>query len=117
LNRDALFLIDLLIIGGNYFVLKAFLEKIMGTGRGFICKFVFKPSELSAKEKIIEDMRMTLEEQEQTQIEQEQVLEAKLEENSRLVSGNLSRERKQGGNVVFFIYVAVATSIFQLTVI
>uniref|UniRef100_A0A8B9U1B6 Kinesin family member 20B n=1 Tax=Anas zonorhyncha TaxID=75864 RepID=A0A8B9U1B6_9AVES len=42
--------------------------------------------ELSAKEKIIEDMRMTLEEQEQTQIEQEQVLEAKLEENSRLVS-------------------------------
>ncbi|NXK96016.1 KI20B protein, partial [Formicarius rufipectus] len=41
--------------------------------------------DLRAKEKIIEDMRMTLKEQEQTQIEQDQVLEAKLEEISRLV--------------------------------
>ncbi|NXM71796.1 KI20B protein, partial [Serilophus lunatus] len=41
--------------------------------------------DLRAKEKIIEDMRMTLEEQEQTQMEQDQVLEAKLEENNRLV--------------------------------
>ncbi|KAF1596959.1 Kinesin-like protein KIF20B, partial [Eudyptes moseleyi] len=41
--------------------------------------------DLRAKEKIIEDMRMTLEEQEQTQIEQDQVLEAKLEETNRLV--------------------------------
>ncbi|NWW18592.1 KI20B protein, partial [Falcunculus frontatus] len=41
--------------------------------------------DLCAKEKIIEDMRMTLEEQEQTQLEQDQVLEAKLEETNRLV--------------------------------
>ncbi|NXH26675.1 KI20B protein, partial [Myiagra hebetior] len=41
--------------------------------------------DLCAKEKIIADMRMTLEEQEQTQIEQDQVLEAKLEETNRLV--------------------------------
>ncbi|NXY64101.1 KI20B protein, partial [Callaeas wilsoni] len=41
--------------------------------------------DLCAKEKIIEDMRLTLEEQEQTQIEQDQVLEAKLEETNRLV--------------------------------
>ncbi|NXY67046.1 KI20B protein, partial [Glareola pratincola] len=41
--------------------------------------------DLRAKEKIIEDMRMTLQEQEQTQLEQEQVLEAKLEETNRLV--------------------------------
>ncbi|NXJ46513.1 KI20B protein, partial [Spizaetus tyrannus] len=41
--------------------------------------------DLCAKEKIIEDMRVTLEEQEQTQIEQDQVLEAKLEETNRLV--------------------------------
>ncbi|NXT48115.1 KI20B protein, partial [Pluvianellus socialis] len=41
--------------------------------------------DLCAKEKIIEDMRMTLEEQEQTQVEQDQVLEAKLEETNRLV--------------------------------
>ncbi|NXG23346.1 KI20B protein, partial [Grallaria varia] len=41
--------------------------------------------DLCAKEKIIEDMRMTLKEQEQTQIEQDQVLEAKLEEIDRLV--------------------------------
>ncbi|NXC31483.1 KI20B protein, partial [Campylorhamphus procurvoides] len=41
--------------------------------------------DLRAKEKIIEDMRMTLKEQEQTQIEQDQVLEAKLEEINRLV--------------------------------
>ncbi|XP_009464812.1 PREDICTED: kinesin-like protein KIF20B [Nipponia nippon] len=41
--------------------------------------------DLCAKEKIIEDMRMTLEEQEQTQIEQDQVLQAKLEETNRLV--------------------------------
>ncbi|KAK2518783.1 Kif20b [Columba livia] len=41
--------------------------------------------DLCAKEKVIEDMRMTLEEQEQTQIQQEQVLEAKLEETNRLV--------------------------------
>uniref|UniRef100_A0A8C8AER5 Kinesin family member 20B n=1 Tax=Otus sunia TaxID=257818 RepID=A0A8C8AER5_9STRI len=40
---------------------------------------------LCAKEKIIEDMRMTLEEQEQTQIKQDQVIEAKLEETNRLV--------------------------------
>ncbi|NXX84580.1 KI20B protein, partial [Urocolius indicus] len=41
--------------------------------------------ELRAKEKIIEDMRMTLEEQEQTQIKQDQVIEAKSEENNRLL--------------------------------
>uniref|UniRef100_A0A4X1V345 Kinesin family member 20B n=2 Tax=Sus scrofa TaxID=9823 RepID=A0A4X1V345_PIG len=42
--------------------------------------------DLSVKEKIIEDMRMTLEEQEQTQVEQDQVLEAKLEEAERLAT-------------------------------
>uniref|UniRef100_A0A8D2AQA3 Kinesin family member 20B n=1 Tax=Sciurus vulgaris TaxID=55149 RepID=A0A8D2AQA3_SCIVU len=36
--------------------------------------------DLNVKEKMIEDMRMTLEEQEQTQVEQDQVLEAKLKE-------------------------------------
>ncbi|XP_075830009.1 kinesin-like protein KIF20B isoform X5 [Microtus pennsylvanicus] len=36
--------------------------------------------DLSAKEKVIEDMRLALEEQEQTQAEQDRVLEAKLEE-------------------------------------
>ncbi|XP_066047325.1 kinesin-like protein KIF20B isoform X2 [Chamaea fasciata] len=41
--------------------------------------------DLCAKEKIIEDMRMTLEEQEKTQIEQDHVLEAKLEETNRLI--------------------------------
>ncbi|NWX51856.1 KI20B protein, partial [Steatornis caripensis] len=41
--------------------------------------------DLCAKEKIIEDMRKTLEEQEQTQTEQDQVIEAKLEETNRLV--------------------------------
>ncbi|KAM6306154.1 kinesin-like protein KIF20B [Aegotheles albertisi] len=41
--------------------------------------------DLCSKEKIIEDMRMTLEEQEQTQIEQEQALEAKCEETNRIV--------------------------------
>ncbi|XP_071295202.1 kinesin-like protein KIF20B [Agelaius tricolor] len=41
--------------------------------------------DLCAKEKIIQDMRMTLEEQEQTQTEQDKVLEAKLEETNRLV--------------------------------
>lgn len=40
--------------------------------------------DLSVKEKIIKDMQMTLEEQEQTQVEQDQVLEAKLEETERL---------------------------------
>ncbi|XP_037997476.1 kinesin-like protein KIF20B isoform X2 [Motacilla alba alba] len=40
--------------------------------------------DLCAKEKIIEDMRMTLEEQEQTQTEQDKVLEAKVEETNRL---------------------------------
>ncbi|XP_074713536.1 uncharacterized protein LOC141938559 [Strix uralensis] len=40
---------------------------------------------LCAKEKIIEDMRMTLEEQEQTHIKQDQVIETKLEETNRLV--------------------------------
>ncbi|XP_074855640.1 kinesin-like protein KIF20B [Carettochelys insculpta] len=42
--------------------------------------------DLRAKEKIIEDMRLTLEEQEQTQMEQDQILEAKSEETERLVS-------------------------------
>nr|XP_010969534.1 kinesin-like protein KIF20B isoform X2 [Camelus bactrianus] len=42
--------------------------------------------DLNVKEKIIEDMRMTLEEQEQTQVEQDQVLEAKLEEAARLAT-------------------------------
>ncbi|CAO2585274.1 Kinesin-like protein KIF20B [Lemmus lemmus] len=36
--------------------------------------------DVSVKEKMIEDMRLTLREQEQTQVEQDQVLEAKLEE-------------------------------------
>ncbi|KAF1639908.1 Kinesin-like protein KIF20B, partial [Eudyptes chrysocome] len=66
-------------------VMKALWERMVGTRRGLICKFIFKSSDLRAKEKIIEDMRMTLEEQEQTQIEQDQVLEAKLEETNRLV--------------------------------
>lgn len=43
-------------------------------------------------------MRMTLEEQEQTQTEQDQVLQAKVEEISRLVLGNLSFEREQNGS-------------------
>ncbi|ELR55975.1 Kinesin-like protein KIF20B [Bos mutus] len=42
--------------------------------------------DLSVKEKIIKDMQMTLEEQEQTQVEQDQVLEAKLEETERLAT-------------------------------
>ena len=43
--------------------------------------------DLSVKEKIIKDMQMTLEEQEQTQVEQDQVLEAKFEETERLATG------------------------------
>lgn len=80
--------------------MKALWERMVGTRRGLICKFIFKSSDLRAKEKIIEDMRMTLEEQEQTQIEQDQVLEAKLEETNRLVLGNLPLEREQGGKIV-----------------
>ncbi|KAH0623595.1 hypothetical protein JD844_006518 [Phrynosoma platyrhinos] len=38
------------------------------------------------KDKIIKDMKLTLEEQEQTQSEQDQVLEARLEENEKCVS-------------------------------
>ncbi|NWW55019.1 KI20B protein, partial [Pedionomus torquatus] len=41
--------------------------------------------DLCEKEKIIEDMRLTLEEQELTQTEQDQVLEANSEETSRLI--------------------------------
>ncbi|XP_067995810.1 kinesin-like protein KIF20B [Melanerpes formicivorus] len=52
--------------------------------------------DLHAKEKIIEDMRMTLEEQEQTQIEQDQVLEAKLEETNRLVQELEAWKQKYG---------------------
>lgn len=72
--------------------------------RRLICKFIFKFSDLCAKEKIIADMRMTLEEQEQTQIEQDQVLEAKLEESNRLVLGNLSMEREQGSKIVLNVF-------------
>ncbi|NXG32298.1 KI20B protein, partial [Dromaius novaehollandiae] len=62
-------------------------KRMVGSRRKRLnCKFILKYSDLCAKEKIIEDMRMTLEEQEQTQIEQDQVLEAKLEETNRLVS-------------------------------
>lgn len=43
---------------------------------------------------------MTLEEQEQTQIEQDHVLEAKLEETNRLILGKLSMEREQGRKIV-----------------
>lgn len=75
--------------------MKALWDKLVGSRRGLICKFILKSSDLCAKEKVIEDMRMTLEEQEQTQIQQEQVLEAKLEETNRLVLGNLSMERDQ----------------------
>ncbi|XP_038600033.1 kinesin-like protein KIF20B isoform X1 [Tachyglossus aculeatus] len=42
--------------------------------------------DLKIKEKIIEDMRMTLEEQEQTQLEQDRVLEARMEEAERLAA-------------------------------
>ncbi|XP_060624733.2 kinesin-like protein KIF20B isoform X1 [Anolis sagrei] len=41
---------------------------------------------LCQKDKIIEDMKLTLEEQEQTQSEQDQELEARLEENERCVA-------------------------------
>ncbi|XP_069095966.1 kinesin-like protein KIF20B [Pleurodeles waltl] len=43
-------------------------------------------ADLKAKEKIIEDMRLTLLEQEQTQVEQDQALEAKTEEVTKLAS-------------------------------
>lgn len=49
----------------------------------------FSQTDLSAKEKVIEDMRLTLEEQEQTQVEQDRVLEAKLEEADWLAKGKL----------------------------
>ncbi|XP_062987691.1 kinesin-like protein KIF20B [Elgaria multicarinata webbii] len=42
--------------------------------------------DLCSKEKIIEDMKLTLEEQEQTQSEQDEILEARLEENERCVA-------------------------------
>lgn len=55
--------------------------------------------DLSVKEKIIEDMRMTLEEQEQTQVEQDQVLEAKLEEAERLATElENGRKMQRSGN-------------------
>lgn len=38
---------------------------------------------------MIEDMRLTLEEQEQTQVEQDRVLEAKLEEADCLAKGKV----------------------------
>lgn len=41
-------------------------------------------------------MRMALEEQEEMQLEQDEMLQAQLEENQKLASGNLSREREQG---------------------
>ncbi|NWR50533.1 KI20B protein, partial [Regulus satrapa] len=76
----------LLILGiEKLLVTKAVWERMVRARRRLICKLIFKFSDLCAKEKIIEDMRMTLEEQEQTQIEQDQVLEAKLEETNRLV--------------------------------
>uniref|UniRef100_H0V0J3 Kinesin family member 20B n=1 Tax=Cavia porcellus TaxID=10141 RepID=H0V0J3_CAVPO len=46
--------------------------------------------DLNVKEKMIKDMRMTLEEQEQTQIEQDQALEAKLKEAEWLATGKTS---------------------------
>ena len=64
-GKNISFLID---TGATYNVLLKFLD-------------------LNVKEKIIEDMRMTLEEQEQTQAEQDQVLEVKLEEAERLATG------------------------------
>uniref|UniRef100_A0A8C4VZR5 Kinesin family member 20B n=1 Tax=Gopherus evgoodei TaxID=1825980 RepID=A0A8C4VZR5_9SAUR len=63
--------------------------------RSLVFKSIFKSSDLRAKEKIIEDMRLTLEEQEQTQLEQDQVLEAKLEETERLVSEKCRTDRKK----------------------
>lgn len=47
-------------------------------------------------------MKLALEEQEQTQSEQDRVLEARLEENERLVSGKLWEERCQVPNRIFF---------------
>ncbi|XP_054838918.1 kinesin-like protein KIF20B [Eublepharis macularius] len=41
--------------------------------------------DLCSKEKIIEDMKLTLEEQEQTQLEQDEVLEARIKDSERLV--------------------------------
>jgi len=49
-------------------------------------------------------MRMTLEEQEQTQTEQDQVLEAKFEETNKLVLGNVSLEREQGGKITSYVW-------------
>uniref|UniRef100_A0A8C5U961 Kinesin family member 20B n=1 Tax=Malurus cyaneus samueli TaxID=2593467 RepID=A0A8C5U961_9PASS len=69
---------------------------------------------LCEKEKIIEDMRMTLEEQEQTQIEQDQVLEAKLEETNRLVLGNLSMKREQGSKIVLNVYCDICFTFLAL---
>ena len=84
--------------------MKALSDRMVVTSRRLICKFTLKPSDLCAKEKIIEDMRMTLEEQEQTQTEQDQVLEAKFEETNKLVLGNVSLEREQGGKITSYVW-------------
>nr|DBA15221.1 TPA: hypothetical protein GDO54_004464 [Pyxicephalus adspersus] len=51
--------------------------------------------DVKAKEKIIEDMKLTLIEQEQTQEEQEQALEAKVEEAEKLAKEKYSNDRKK----------------------
>uniref|UniRef100_A0A8C5U0S3 Kinesin family member 20B n=1 Tax=Malurus cyaneus samueli TaxID=2593467 RepID=A0A8C5U0S3_9PASS len=86
----------------------------LATRRRPISKLIFKFSDLCEKEKIIEDMRMTLEEQEQTQIEQDQVLEAKLEETNRLVLGNLSMKREQGSKIVLNVYCDICFTFLAL---
>ncbi|XP_013924132.1 PREDICTED: kinesin-like protein KIF20B [Thamnophis sirtalis] len=58
--------------------------------------FLFQTLDVRCKEKIIDDMRLTLEEQERTQSEQDQILQATLAENERCTAA--SRNATQAGN-------------------
>lgn len=84
--------------------------------RSLHCKLIFKFSDLCAKKKIIEDMRLTLKEQEETQMEQDQVLEAKLEENERLVSGKYLYRIQEGRGTIYFVLL-IALLHFSLFII
>ncbi|NXI36129.1 KI20B protein, partial [Galbula dea] len=73
------------------------LEKLNNEKLEEIAKQYEKTREdICAKEKIIEDMRLTLEEQEQTQKEQDEALEAKFKETDRLVHELEAWKQKYG---------------------
>lgn len=93
--RDQHIVVNVLLCGGKGHILHVNLYLLCLGGWLYFCQFV----DLEAKERVMEDMRLALTEQEETQQQMEEVLEEKLNLIQELSSGKAQDLKNQIINV------------------